>query len=157
MFYNCENVYHKLADSDKFIVPEFTTCNVTKGLTNTGISVSGYSEGVFKLQITHELYQDEYEHVIFHQANAQGDFIEYCENFITNTPPHAEESVFTYSDRIKKFLEELGFTEQALLDVPIYKDTILPILDPIDQLPIAPAKSPIARDLSESYDDDLPF
>jgi hypothetical protein len=31
MFYNCENVYHKLADSEKFIVPEFTTCNVTKG------------------------------------------------------------------------------------------------------------------------------
>jgi len=161
IFYTCENVYHKLADSENFIVPEFTTCNVTKGLTNTGISVSGYSEGVFKLQITHELYQDEYEHVIFHQANAQGNFIEYCENFITNNPPHAEEGVSKYSDRIKCFLLELGYTEQALLEVPIYKETILPILGQINQLPKAPAPT---QYMGERYsptnsdeEDDLPF
>jgi hypothetical protein len=158
MFYTCENVYHKLADSEMLIVPEFTTCNITKSLTNTGISVLGNSEGVFKLQITHELGQDEYEHVIFHQANAQGDFIENCEYFITNNPPHAEERVSEYNDRIKCFLLELGYTEQAILDVPIYKETILPILDPINQLPKAPAPSQyMGESYTSSDEDDLPF
>lgn len=156
IFYTCENVYHKLADSEKFIVPEFTTCIITKRLANSEISVWGISDRLFKLQIMHELYQDEYEHAIFHQANAQGDFIENCEYFITNNPPQAEESVSEYSDRIKCFLLERGFTEQALLQVPIYKETILPVLDPIDQLPIAPT---LNIDLGSSLleDDDLPF
>jgi hypothetical protein len=152
----CENVYKRIIESEMFIVPEFTTCNVIKSLTNTGISVLGYSQGVFKLQITHELYQDEYEHTIFHQATAQVNFIESCEEFIANTPPIAEEHVFTFNDRIKKFLEQLGFKEQALLQVPIYKQTTLPILEPFDQLPLAPSL-PLEERCSKINEDDLPF
>jgi hypothetical protein len=107
-----------------------------------------------------ELFQPDFYSSIFLKGTSTSNFIIECENYVTENPRIAdEEDVKNFHQRIILFLKSIGFSEQPLLSVPIFKQSIDSIfsLNPSPET-IIPIQLNAENEINlEDEEDELPF
>jgi hypothetical protein len=154
-----DKLNNSLIHNGIFKTPEYISFNILLNPEGLRINKSGNSDEIFMLFTCDELFQPDSYSSIFLKGISTSNFIVECENYVTENPRIAdEEGVKNFHERIILFLKSKGFSEQPLLSVPIFKQSIESMLPPSttqeSKTPILNAATDINLDERE---DELPF
>jgi hypothetical protein len=105
-----------------------------------------------------ELFQPNSYSSIFLKGTSSCNFIVECENYVIENQRTDEEDVKNFHERIILFLKSKGFSEQPLLSVPIFKQSIESMLPPSTTQESKTLILNAATDINlDEREDELPF